>query len=154
MIVEKKYFSITEVSNLTGLSAHKLRYIEKSNQDFSIIKMRGRRYYTKESISYLKQNYSMNLIVDTDCQVELDKDEVIETDGSLSEQDLVDYKTIFPQQLNLGIDSFSKCFMEEKEESSPVQSAESQAFTEMEFQEESIILRIDLLLGKLYKLTK
>ena len=56
MIAEKKYFSIAEVAELTGLSTHKLRYVEKSDRNLSIIKMRGRRYYTKDTINYLKQS--------------------------------------------------------------------------------------------------
>ena len=54
MIAEKKYFSIAEVSEITGLSTHKLRYVEKSDLNLSIIKMRGRRYYKKDTINYLK----------------------------------------------------------------------------------------------------
>lgn len=46
MTVEKKYFSIAEVAEFTGLTTHKLRYVEKVDQNLSIIKMRGRRYYT------------------------------------------------------------------------------------------------------------
>lgn len=60
---EKKYFTIAEVSNLTGLPAHKIRYLEKSNKFLPIITIRSRRYYTTESVDYLLQNYPINEIV-------------------------------------------------------------------------------------------
>jgi len=53
----KKYFSIAETSILSGLAAHKLRYIEKSDPNIKIIQMRGRRYYTQENIDYIKATY-------------------------------------------------------------------------------------------------
>jgi len=41
-----KYFSISETAELTGLSNHRLRYIEKSNPLIKTIKIRDSRYYT------------------------------------------------------------------------------------------------------------
>lgn len=58
MQVDKKYYSITEASKKTGLSAHKLRYIEKSNPIISTVKIRDRRYYTSETIAYIKRVYT------------------------------------------------------------------------------------------------
>ncbi|MDA9163749.1 MerR family transcriptional regulator [Rickettsiaceae bacterium] len=58
MIRAKKYFSIAETSNLSGLAAHKLRYIEKADPNITITQMRGRRYYTQEDINYIKNTYS------------------------------------------------------------------------------------------------
>lgn len=58
MIRAKKYFSIAETSSLSGLAAHKLRYIEKSDPNIKIIQMRGRRYYTQEDINYIQNTYS------------------------------------------------------------------------------------------------
>ncbi len=107
MIAEKKYFSIAEVAELTGLSAHKLRYVEKSDQNLSIIKMRGRRYYTKDSINYLKQSYSINLIADTDSEVKLAKEDAIQAENSFLSV-TPSYREILPHQLDLGIKSFTK----------------------------------------------
>ncbi|RTK92672.1 MAG: MerR family transcriptional regulator [Rickettsiales bacterium] len=58
MQVDKKYYSITEASKKTGLSTHRLRYIEKSNPIISIVKIRDRRYYTSETIAYIKKIYA------------------------------------------------------------------------------------------------
>ncbi|MCP5369697.1 MAG: MerR family transcriptional regulator [Rickettsiaceae bacterium] len=53
-----KYFSISETAELTGLSNHRLRYIEKSNPLIKTIKIRDRRYYTIEVINYIKKMYN------------------------------------------------------------------------------------------------
>ena len=53
----KKYFSISEVCEMCLLSPHRLRYIDKMDGKISTIRIRGRRYYTIEDISYLKQKY-------------------------------------------------------------------------------------------------
>lgn len=55
MSARKKYFSISEISRLTGLSPAKLRYIEKSNQSFKVLKIRDRRYYTQENLRYITE---------------------------------------------------------------------------------------------------
>jgi hypothetical protein len=60
-MLTKKYFSIAEVSVISRLPTHKLRYIEKSDPKIEIIQIRGRRYYTKENIDYIKRIYSENL---------------------------------------------------------------------------------------------
>ncbi|MDP5110232.1 MAG: MerR family transcriptional regulator [Rickettsiaceae bacterium] len=57
-MLTKKYFSISEACNMCALAPHKLRYIDKSDEKISIIKIRGRRYYTKENIDYLIKIYS------------------------------------------------------------------------------------------------
>lgn len=54
----KKYLSIADVSNLTGISAHKLRYIEKTDKSFKVLKVRDRRYYTISNVEYLNSKYS------------------------------------------------------------------------------------------------
>lgn len=58
MTIEKKYFSISEVVQKTGLPIHKLRYIEKINPIISIVKIRDRRYYTIDTINYIKKFYT------------------------------------------------------------------------------------------------
>jgi DNA-binding transcriptional MerR regulator len=60
MAIEKKYFSISEVTQETGLASSKLRYVEKSNPLVKVVKIRDRRYYTKETIAYIKKLYSKN----------------------------------------------------------------------------------------------
>lgn len=59
MRARKKYFSISEVSKLTGLSPVKLRYIEKSNHLFKVLKIRDRRYYTNENLRYITEVYQI-----------------------------------------------------------------------------------------------
>ncbi len=55
-LANKKYFSISEVSEITGLPIHKLRYLEKSKTEMHIFQIRGRRYYTAADIESIKQN--------------------------------------------------------------------------------------------------
>ena len=57
-MLTKKYFTIAEVSEISGLPTHKLRYIEKSDSNIEIVKIRGRRYYTKNNIAYIRKTYS------------------------------------------------------------------------------------------------
>lgn len=57
-MISKKYFSIAEVSEMTNIPDYKLRYIEKSNPNIEIVKIRGRRYYTLKDIEYINQKYS------------------------------------------------------------------------------------------------
>ena len=57
-MLTKKYFSISEACDMCALAPHKLRYIDKIDKKMSIVKIRGRRYYTLENINYLIQTYS------------------------------------------------------------------------------------------------
>ncbi|MDG1436272.1 MAG: MerR family transcriptional regulator [Rickettsiaceae bacterium] len=57
-MLTKKYFSIAEAAKMTGLPSHKLRYIEKSDPSIKIIKIRERRYYTKNDIDYITKTFS------------------------------------------------------------------------------------------------
>lgn len=57
-MLTKKYFSISEACDMCALAPHKLRYIDKIDKKMSIVKIRGRRYYTLENINYLIQAYS------------------------------------------------------------------------------------------------
>lgn len=50
----KKYYSASEVSEIFNIHAHQLRYIEKIAPDFDVCKIRGRKYYTKENIDFIK----------------------------------------------------------------------------------------------------
>ena len=54
----KKYFSISEVSEITGIPLHKLRYLEKSKTDIDIVQIRGRRYYTSANIESVKRLFN------------------------------------------------------------------------------------------------
>lgn len=62
-MVDKRYFSIQEVSAITGISASKLRYAEKQIGSLSVKKVRNRRYYSiadiKELITYNKLDISI-----------------------------------------------------------------------------------------------
>ena len=57
-MLTKKYFSIAEVSKMSCLPTHRLRYIEKSYPNIEVIQIRGRRYYTKENIDYINRIYA------------------------------------------------------------------------------------------------
>jgi DNA-binding transcriptional MerR regulator len=57
-MLTKKYFSIAEVSKMSCLPTHRLRYIEKSDPNIEVIQIRGRRYYTKDNIDYINRIYS------------------------------------------------------------------------------------------------
>lgn len=57
-MLTKKYYSISEVCDMCALAPHKLRYIDKSDEKISIVRIRGRRYYTIENIDYLIKTYS------------------------------------------------------------------------------------------------
>lgn len=60
-MLSKKYFSIAEVSKISHLPAYRLRYIEKSDPNITIVQIRGRRYYTKSNIDYLTQHYAIEV---------------------------------------------------------------------------------------------
>jgi DNA-binding transcriptional MerR regulator len=55
----KKYYSIAEVCEVTGVPAHKLRYLEKATPDIQIFKIRGRRYYTQVDIHNIKIKFGV-----------------------------------------------------------------------------------------------
>jgi len=55
----KKYYSIAEVCEVTGVPAHKLRYLEKAASDMQIFKIRGRRYYTQVDIHNIKIKFGV-----------------------------------------------------------------------------------------------
>ena len=57
-MLTKKYFSISEAKDMCSLASHKLRYIDKVDKKISIVRIRGRRYYTIENINYLIKTYS------------------------------------------------------------------------------------------------
>ncbi len=57
-MLTKKYFSISEACDMCALAPHKLRYIDKIDKNISIVKIRGRRYYTLENMNYLVNKYS------------------------------------------------------------------------------------------------
>ena len=180
MIAEKKYFSITEVAELTGLSTHKLRYVEKYDRNLSIIKMRGRRYYTKDTINYLKQSYLINSIIEKDRDAQLDRvslggepsseaalvgRELDQADNSLYDvNQMNDYKINHPRQLDLGI-KFSvdgRASVQQVDEdlslsrlnknANQIQESPIQIFTQIESKQVPIVSRIDQLLSKLYKI--
>ncbi len=58
-LVDKKYFSISEVAKITGISLHKLRYLEKSTTEIKIFQIKGRRYYSTQDIKYIKSKFGL-----------------------------------------------------------------------------------------------
>ncbi len=66
----RKYFSMSDVTKIIGIPAHRLRYIEKSDPNVKVIQIRGRRYYTQSNIDYIKLTYSTK---DTNNSLEDDK---------------------------------------------------------------------------------
>lgn len=61
MTIERKYYSINEVSKMTGLSLSKLRYAERLIPGLNIHKIRSRRYYTKKNLEQLKKVYGFDI---------------------------------------------------------------------------------------------
>ena len=58
-LIDKKYFSITEVADLTGIPAYKLRYLEKSSSKMEVFQIRGRRYYTIDDIKAIREKFGL-----------------------------------------------------------------------------------------------
>lgn len=67
-LIDKKYYSIKEVSDLTGIPAYKLRYLEKSASKIDVFQVRGRRYYTIGDIDAIKEKFG---ILDRKAQISL-----------------------------------------------------------------------------------
>lgn len=59
--MDKKYYSISEASLITGLSIHKLRYVENSIPRFSVHKIRNRRYYSKKNLEVIASKLNLTL---------------------------------------------------------------------------------------------
>lgn len=59
--MNKKYFSIHEASEITGLPAHRLRYAEKAIPGLKIHQIRSRRYYTHKDIAQIKDYYNLSI---------------------------------------------------------------------------------------------
>ena len=57
---DKKYYSITEVSELCGIKTHTLRFWEKEFKDLKPITRKGnRRYYQKSHLALIKKIQSL-----------------------------------------------------------------------------------------------
>lgn len=63
--MKKMYFSIAEVSGITGLSQNQLRYLEKFLPRFKVHKIRNRRYYSQKNITYLVSTLRKNALPQT-----------------------------------------------------------------------------------------
>lgn len=55
-MASKKYYSISEVTKILAIHDYQLRYLEKVSPNFTVHKIRGRRYYTSKDISYLSNS--------------------------------------------------------------------------------------------------
>lgn len=60
----KKYFSISETSEITSLPINKLRYIEKSDPKIKVTKIRERRYYTRQHIDYIRKHHCGTVVAE------------------------------------------------------------------------------------------
>jgi len=61
-MLNKKYYTINEVTTFCKIHSHQLRYIEKRFSNFVILKIKGRRYYTNENIEFIKLNLHLTKI--------------------------------------------------------------------------------------------
>ena len=60
MLQEKKYFSISEVSEICDIKSHTLRFWEKEFKELKPITRKGnRRYYQNQDIELIKRIYSL-----------------------------------------------------------------------------------------------
>lgn len=63
-MMTKRYFSIQELAKITGISTSKLRYVEKQTNDFTVNKIRNRRYYSIDDIAKLLACREFNLSIE------------------------------------------------------------------------------------------
>ena len=54
-MAEKKYYKISEVSHITGVEPHVLRYWEKEFHQIRPRRIRGQRLYTKRHVDVIKE---------------------------------------------------------------------------------------------------
>ena len=76
----KKYYSISEVTQILGIHDYQLRYLEKTSLGFTVHKIRGRRYYTSKDIDFLKnslQQSAKNTPVSKPLQLEFQEPHMI-----------------------------------------------------------------------------
>ena len=99
--VSKKYFSISEVSEITGIPLHKLRYLEKSKTDIDIVQIRGRRYYTSTNIESIKHFFNR----DNELQFNLFSPT---TDDSSNSNDQLEFGSAVIQKIDLLISKFTQ----------------------------------------------
>ena len=99
--VSKKYFSISEVSKITGIPLHKLRYLEKSKTDIDIVQIRGRRYYTSTNIESIKHLFNR----DNELQFNLF---IPAIDDSLKNNPQLEFYSQVVQKIDLLISKFTK----------------------------------------------
>lgn len=62
--MSKRYFSIQDVANITGIKPSKLRYLEKNSQDLAVNKIRNRRYYSIEDIEKILSSETPNFSIE------------------------------------------------------------------------------------------
>jgi hypothetical protein len=99
--VSKKYFSISELSEITGILLHRLRYLEKSKTDIDIVQICGRRYDASTNIESIKHFFNR------DNELQFNLFSPIADDFAKSNNQL----EVFPQvvdQIDLLISKFTK----------------------------------------------
>jgi hypothetical protein len=69
-MLNKKYYTISEVTRICRIHLHQLRYLETRFPELILLKIKGRRYYTNENIEFIKLNISFvsNVISETNLQ--------------------------------------------------------------------------------------
>jgi hypothetical protein len=56
VMLNKKYYTIGEVTRMCRIHLHQLRYLETRFPELIVLKIKGRRYYTNENIEFIKLN--------------------------------------------------------------------------------------------------
>lgn len=54
----KKYYTISEVTQILNVRGSQLRYLEKALSTLKVIQVKGRRYYTNENIKIIQSKLS------------------------------------------------------------------------------------------------
>ncbi len=164
MSSQKKYFSIAEASDLTGLPHHKLRYIEKTDPDLEITKVRSRRYYTNHSITYLNENYTSKKIKkEVLDNANLNNPKVISNNEAIikekillnhADQHLLEQLTFGIEFTTLNNDLHNIQTSKTEKRKSEIKSIEPTTPEHDPRQQTLMISRINTLLDKLNRLTK
>lgn len=59
----KKYYSISEVAENLQISTHQLRYLEQKFTELEILKVKNRRYYTIDDITFLRTSITKTNVI-------------------------------------------------------------------------------------------
>lgn len=127
MRTERRYYSINEISILTGLSLNKLRYAERVIPNFNIHKIRNRRYYTSKNLDQLIKFYNKkgdNLLKENLIEKESNKPDEVIKDESITDP--------YPNKENVTLDH-------QKPVIEPNQNLSSESITKLPDNSEEIV---------------